>query len=106
MIYRYPLHIACSLIIFAKQVLNLDKIRFIIFKEVYLGTLCLTQSHEDFLYVFFHESFSKKDVLFIFGCWVFVAAFGYSLVAQNGCYALAGVHELLVLVTSVVEHSL
>lgn len=37
-IYRYPLHIACSLM-FAKQVLNLDKVRFIIFKEVYLRTL-------------------------------------------------------------------
>ena len=52
---------ACSLIVFARQVLNLDKVQFIIFKEVYLGILCLTQSYKDFLYVFFHESFSKKD---------------------------------------------
>ena len=44
---------------------------------------------------------------FFWLCWVFVAAWGFSLVAASGSYSLVAVHGLFIAVASlVVEHRL
>ena len=50
-----------------------------------------------------------KNILYIifFLCWVFVAAWAFSLVAANRGYSLGAVHRCLVVVASLVaEHGL
>ena len=59
------------------------------------------------LYLFFKQLFSIFMYLFIGCCWVFVATYGFSLVAASGNYSVVEVSGLLTVMASLVaEHRL